>query len=145
MTNMLFPVVYLIQRPLSIFWVFQPLEHYLVIMYMQLILLQGMVLPSNWVPTNKTSFGIMSGMSGILCTAIAKLQNYLSMSVMAISQIFAPKYIISSLEKCTLLSLQPIISTHRLVTQHIQMVHMSCHTPRDNWTVRSHITNSIVL
>ena len=78
---MQFPVVYLIQRPLSIFWVFQHLEDSLVVIHMQLILLQRMVPPSNRVPQNHTSFGIMGGVIGILCTALAKLQNYISILV----------------------------------------------------------------
>ena len=46
---------------------------------MQMILLQRMVTPSSHVPQNHTSFGIMAGMSGILCTALFKFQNYISM------------------------------------------------------------------
>ena len=92
---MLLPIVYLIQRPLSIFWVLHPLEMFLVIVQMQLVLLQRMVPPSNWVPQNHTSFGIMARMSSILGTSLYKCKNYISMLVYAISQLFVTEYIIS--------------------------------------------------
>ena len=144
-THRLFHVVYLIQIPLSKVLVLQSLEHYLMIMQMQIILLHSMVTPSNTVPQNHTSFGIMAGMRGILCTDLAKLQNYISMSVMAISPLFEPEYISSSLKKSTLLYPQPIILTLRLAMQHNQIFHTSYPTARETWTERIHIINDIFL
>ena len=69
-----------------------------------------MVPPSNWVPPNHTQFGIIAGISGILCMDLAKYQNYIYMPVMAISQISALEYRNYSLTKCTSL-LPQIINT----------------------------------
>ena len=91
------------------FWLFQLLEHSLVIMQMQLTLLQRMEPPSNWVPQNHTLFGIMAGTRIIICMALAACQNYSYMLVMAISKLYAPEYIRFSLTKSTSLFPQPII------------------------------------
>ena len=67
------------------------------------------------------------------------------MLVMAISPLFSPEYISSSLTKFNLLSPQPILLNRRLVTQHSQMVQTSYPTSRDNLTEWIHTINGIVL
>ena len=64
---------------------------------------------------NHISFGIMAGMSGVLFMDLDIFYNYISLSVIAISQLSAPDYINFSQTKCTSLFPQPILSTRRLV------------------------------